>query len=109
MIYLIHFSEPLSHARHYIGFVDGDIDQVQARLAEHRAGWGAKILAECNRRGIAYDVVATRPGDRAEERRLKRYHKGSQICPICSPSKTYPAIKPPSLSGVGMGVGSKQP
>lgn len=90
MIYLIHFSEPLAHARHYIGFVDGGPDQVAARLAEHRAGWGARILAERNRRGIAYDVVATMPGDRGEERRLKNYHKGSQICPICSPKKRTP-------------------
>lgn len=109
MIYLIHFQTPLAHARHYIGFVDGDLDQVQARLQEHRAGWGAKILAECNRRGIAYDVVATFPGDRARERQMKKWKKGACKCPICSPSKTYPAIKPPSLSGEGMGVGSKQP
>ncbi len=90
MIYIIHFHQPLYHARHYIGFVDGDTDQVAARLQEHRAGGGARILAECNRRGIHYDVVATRPGDRAEERRLKNYHKGSQICPICSPKKHTP-------------------
>lgn len=90
MIYLIHFSQPLAHARHYIGFVDGDLDQVQARLHEHRAGWGARILDECNRRGIHYDVVATFPGDRREERRMKNYHKGSQKCPICSPKKRTP-------------------
>jgi len=88
MIYLIHFSEPLAHARHYIGFVDGDIDQVAARLHEHRAGRGARILAACNRSGIRYDIVATFPGDRTEERRMKKYHKGSQHCPICSPSRT---------------------
>ncbi len=89
MIYLIHFHQPLAHARHYIGFVDGDTDQVVARLQEHRAGWGARILAECNRRGIPYDVVATFPGDRKTERRLKNYHKSSQICPICSPKKQH--------------------
>jgi predicted GIY-YIG superfamily endonuclease len=87
MIYLIHFSEPLAHARHYIGFVDGDADQVQARLQEHRAGWGAKILAECNRRGIRYDVVATFPGDRSQERRLKRHKKTVCYCPVCSPTR----------------------
>lgn len=85
MIYIIHFEQPLAHARHYIGYVDGNESDVANRLQEHRAGWGARILAECNRRGIRYDVVATRPGSRTEERRLKNFHKGSQICPICSP------------------------
>ena len=34
MVYLIHFSEKLHHAQHYIGFVDGDLLQ---RIALHRA------------------------------------------------------------------------
>lgn len=109
MIYLIHFHEPLAHARHYIGFVDGDADQVQARLQEHRAGWGARILAECNRRGIQYDVVATFPGDRSRERQMKHWKKSGRKCPICSPSKKYPAIKHPSHLGEGMGVGLTTP
>lgn len=87
MIYVIHFDQPLAHAQHYIGFVDGDAYQVAARLQEHRAGWGARILDECNRRGITYDVVATFPGDRNEERRLKNHKNGARKCPICSPKK----------------------
>lgn len=84
MIYLIHFHEPLAHARHYLGFVDGSEDQVAVRLQEHRAGGGAKILAECNRRGIHYDVVAVFNGDRTRERQMKNWKKIARKCPICS-------------------------
>ncbi len=91
MLYLIHFDQPLGgtrhQARHYLGYVDGDEASVEARLAEHRAGWGARITAACNQRGIRYDVVHTRPGDRSEERRLKNCKKLGRLCPICSPKK----------------------
>lgn len=90
MIYIIHFREKLAHAAHYIGFVDGDEADVQERLKQHKSGAGAKILAECNRRGIEYDVVRILPGSRNDERALKNRKKGSSICPICSPKKFQP-------------------
>ena len=40
VVYLVHFSEPYRHARHYTGWTV-DLD---ARLAEHRAGRGARLL-----------------------------------------------------------------
>lgn len=91
MLYLIHFTQPLGtdrhQAQHYLGFVDGDEQSVQARLQEHRAGHGARITAACNSRGIPYDVARTMPGDRTEERRLKNHNNLGRICPICSPKK----------------------
>lgn len=91
MLYLIHFDQPLGgpkhQARHYLGFVEGDESIVKARLAEHRAGWGARITAACNQRGIAYEVVRTMPGDRTRERQLKNGKKLRAYCPICSPKK----------------------
>lgn len=91
MLYLIHFEQPLGgpkhQARHYLGFVEGDEASVQARLAEHRAGWGAKITAAANQRGIHYDVVRTMPGDRTRERQMKNWKKIGRHCPICSPKK----------------------
>lgn len=91
MLYLIHFSEPLGtakhQARHYLGFVEGDEQTVQARLQEHRSGMGARITAVCNQRGIHYDVVRTMPGDRTRERQIKNGHKIGAYCPICSKSK----------------------
>ncbi len=45
MVYLIHFESKLHHAQHYIGFVEGDLGQ---RIALHKLGRGAKLLAELN-------------------------------------------------------------
>lgn len=91
MLYLIHFSEPIGtekhSAQHYLGFVEGDQQSVQARLEEHKAGWGAKILHHCNQRQIHYEVVRTLPGDRNRERQLKKGKNISRLCPICSKSK----------------------
>lgn len=86
MIYLIHLDTPLHHAQHYLGFTDGL--NPAARLLQHRAGEGAKMLAACNRKGITYNVVATWPGDRNEERRMKNWKKIRAKCPICSPQHT---------------------
>lgn len=91
MIYLIHFEQPLGtprhQAQHYLGFVQGDEITVEHRLAEHRAGWGAKITLAANQRSIRYDVVRTFPGDRSEERRLKNQKNLGRLCPICSQKK----------------------
>lgn len=91
MLYLIHFDTPLGsqrhQAQHYLGFVEGDLDSVQARLQEHRQGWGARITAAANRAGITYDVVRTFDGDRTRERQMKKWKKIAPHCPICSKSK----------------------
>lgn len=90
MIYLLHFDEPLEHARHYVGSVKGNtIEAVRARMNEHASGRGARIMAVLAERGIGFRLAGTRPGGRREERRLK----GRGIvckCPICSPrSRTF--------------------
>ena len=73
-VYLIHLDRPLAHARHYLG----STDDLARRLHEHEQGNGSKMLAAVARAGI------TGPGDRAWERRLKRYKKSKRLCPICS-------------------------
>lgn len=73
-------ANPKGAAGHYLGWAD----DVAARMAEHRAGRGARILAACVRQGIAFDVVRTWAGvDRAFERRLKRQHNAWRLCPRC--------------------------
>jgi predicted GIY-YIG superfamily endonuclease len=84
--YLIHLdqrlgsSHPNGSAGHYLG-PTMDLDR---RLATHREGKGARILAAANERGIAYDVVRTWPGGRDVERRLKRLRNSPRLCPRCS-------------------------
>lgn len=89
MVYLIHFHAPLLNSRHYVGWVSSP-DGFSPRMAEHKAGSGAKILAECLRRGIGWDVVRAWPeGDRRLERRIKR-HKNIPLyyCPVCMEART---------------------
>ena len=64
MIYLIHLQEKLHHAQHYLGFTEGL--NVATRMKQHRAGVGARMLANCNKGGIEYDVVATLSAGRDE-------------------------------------------
>ena len=81
MVYLIHFSEKLHHAQHYIGYVEYDLLQ---RIALHRASRGARLLAALNERGIDWKVVRVwRGADRHFERKLKNYKKARCFCPVC--------------------------
>ncbi len=81
MVYLIHFSEKLHHAQHYIGYVEGDLLQ---RIALHKANKGAKLLAAVNGKGIEWKVVRVwRGADRQFERKLKNYKKARCFCPVC--------------------------
>jgi predicted GIY-YIG superfamily endonuclease len=74
VIYILQFDRPLGNtqhrARYYLGYCEpGRLDQ---RLAEHRAGIGAAITRAAVERGYSLEVVASFPGDRTLERRLKR-------------------------------------
>lgn len=84
-VYLIHFDQPLVHARHYIGFSERDVEE---RFEDHTSGNGARILQVCNERGITYKLarVWKRKGRRFE-RQLKNGKHVSRLCPICNPKK----------------------
>lgn len=81
-VYLIHFERPISPAhtcQHYCGYAE----DWRARLAEHRAGRGARLTQVAVERGIAFEIVAVWDGDRAYERRVKRLKALNRLCPIC--------------------------
>ena len=80
-VYLIHFERPYKHARHYLGYT-ADLD---ARIAQHRNGTGARLLQVITAAGIAFDVARTWAGGRELERKLKNYNHGPRLCPICNP------------------------
>jgi predicted GIY-YIG superfamily endonuclease len=86
VVYLVHLQTRLgsSHARGSAGHYVGTTKDLDRRLATHREGKGAKILAAANRQGIAYDVVRTWPGGREVERQLKRQRNAPRMCPRCS-------------------------
>ena len=77
-VYLAHFSTNLSHARHYLGFAT-DLGQ---RIAQHRAGTGARLMEVVKQAGIGWKLVRVWPGDRGLERRLKRRkNTPRRLCP----------------------------
>ncbi len=80
-VYLIHLATPMAHAKHYIGYAQ----DVLARLAEHRAGTGARLLAVAGQRGIGFELVRMWPGDRTFERKMKNRKNAPRYCPICNP------------------------
>lgn len=80
IVYLIHFSQPLGHARHYIGTT-----RVYAsRMRAHKAGRGASILRACNERGVNWRVVRKWYGSRKKEKQLKARKDSASLCPVCS-------------------------
>lgn len=79
-VYLLHFTKPFRHARHYLGWTERDLP---ARLDEHAAGNGARLLAAVASAGITWHLARTWEGTRARERQLKRQGGLSRSCPLC--------------------------
>ena len=85
-------ANPKGTASHYLGWAE-DVD---ARMVEHRAGRGARILAACVAQGIGFEVVRTWAGvDRSFERRLKRQHNAWRHCQRCGPRARRSRAGPP--------------
>lgn len=82
MVYLLHFNKPVGgRAWHYIGYCgDGKLEE---RLATHRSGNGARILAAAMEQGVSWVVAAAFPGYREVEKQLKLRKHASRFCPIC--------------------------
>ncbi len=80
-VYLLHFSTPLGHAKHYTRWAGpGRLDQ---RLAEHAAGRGARLLEVVREAGITWQLARTWTGGRRRERQLKKQGGASRRCPLC--------------------------
>lgn len=87
-VYLLHFDLPYQHARHYTGWTT----DLAARLAEHQAGRGARLLAVIRAAGIGWSLARTWPGSRTRERQIKNQGGASRRCPTCGvhPRTTIP-------------------
>ena len=91
--YLLHFSEPYKHARHYTGFAHSS-RSLKSRLAEHKAGRGARLLQVVKAAGITWTLARTWPGDRTRERQLKNQGGASRRCPACGVKPRTPSAEP---------------
>lgn len=86
-LYLLHFTRPHFHNRHYLGFTE-TVEGVTARIKRHRAGTGARLIKQILRDGNDFVLARIWPvGDRAMERKLKRKKNGPGLCPICQAEK----------------------
>jgi predicted GIY-YIG superfamily endonuclease len=90
MVYLLHFSEPYRHARHYLG----STDNLERRLAEHRGGTGARLMEVVSEAGISFTLARTWPGGRQRERQLKKQGGRSRLCPLCGEQLRLPLGSP---------------
>jgi hypothetical protein len=89
VVYLVHLDRKLGsdHPRGGAGHYLGTTVDLERRLAQHRDGVGARMLAAANERGIGYTVVRTWSGGRDVERQLKRQRNAPRMCPTCVPSR----------------------
>jgi predicted GIY-YIG superfamily endonuclease len=104
-VYLLHFVEPYKHARHYLGCSE----DVGARNAAHHNGTGARLMQVVREAGISWVVAKTWRGGRTLEHRLKGWHSGVRLCPICRGEITIEevlAAQPPPPSRV---IGKRMP
>ncbi len=96
-VYLLHFERPYRHARHYLGTTT-DLD---ARLADHAAGAGARLLQVVRAAGIQWELARTWAGGRDLERHLKGLPRGiggnghhgglGRLCPVCQAERSAAA------------------
>lgn len=82
-VYLLHFSAPYKHCKHYLGYAS----DLEARLARHRQGRGARLLEVITEAGLDFQVARTWNGGRRLERQLKRQKNSPRLCPICRQQK----------------------
>lgn len=85
-VYLIHFAKHYRHARHYVGYTASD--SVDARMAQHRNGSGARLMQVVTAAGIEWSVVRTWTfesidGARKKERQLKK-RSATRHCSACA-------------------------
>ena len=83
-VYLLHFRQAYpagKRPQHYIGWAR----DVAQRLAEHQNRTSrARLMEVIHAAGIPWSLARVWPeGDRATERRLKRWKKGAALCPLC--------------------------
>jgi predicted GIY-YIG superfamily endonuclease len=80
VVYLLHFSEPYQHARHYTGWTEDLLD----RLDRHARGHGARLMNVIFTAGIGFTLARTCEGTRATERAIKGEGGAVRYCPICT-------------------------
>ena len=79
-VYLLHFTQPVAHARHYVGWAAN----LDGRLGHHRRGNGSALMRALMLAGGDFIVATQAPGDRNHERWIKRQKNTPEFCPYCT-------------------------
>ncbi len=88
--YLIHFSRPLGHAKHYTGSTTRSVEE---RFAEHVAGRGANLTQKAIAAGITLTLARVWDGDRGMETRLKYRNSVARTGVKCGMTRYCPTCK----------------
>ena len=80
IIYLLHFTQPYKHARHYTGWAD----DLEERIWRHSHGRGARLTAVVVAAGIRFDLARICEGTRHTERAIKNAGGAVRYCPLCT-------------------------
>jgi hypothetical protein len=82
----LHFDRPigdLANPRGFASHYTGWTLDLPARLVEHAAGHGARLMQVVGEAGIGWQLARIWPGTRARERSLKRSGGAARRCPVC--------------------------
>lgn len=82
IVYLLHFSKPYQHARHYTGWTEDLLE----RLVHHATGNGARLMTVIYQAGLGFTLARTCAGTRRTERAIKNAGGAVRYCPLCTPS-----------------------
>lgn len=89
-VYLLHFHQPIAHARHYMGWTE----DLPGRLEAHAQGRGARLMEVARERGAGWTLARTWVGlTKAQERQLKRRREAPLLCPLCSTNPKRGGVK----------------
>lgn len=81
-VYLLHFSRPVRHARHYLGWTVRE--DANARFQRHASGQGSGLVRAAIAAGATVELARTwEQKDRHFERALKNQRDGCGLCPLC--------------------------
>jgi predicted GIY-YIG superfamily endonuclease len=112
-VYTLHFDPPYKPepdaprykwASHYTGWAKDPDAHLDARLAQHEAGQGARLTQVQREAGGSWRLASVEPGDRSRERQLKQ-HSAARRCPICraeAQAEASPRLEPEPEAEAGL-------
>jgi hypothetical protein len=80
-VYLLHFTTPFRHAKHYVGWTGRGLE---SRLEYHRSGRGSRLIRALMLDGGDFVIARLWEGQtRAFERGLHNRGGKARLCPVC--------------------------